>query len=389
MAAIPLFYNLRNLRVRKTTTAMTALGIALTVAVLLGIWALVTGLRSSLEVTGDPLHLIVMRQGSTSELVSILTDEKFQAIRRLDGVARLDGEPMVSNEVDYRGHAALAGRSRPRKATSTCAASRRWALRCARSRSSEGRWFDEGKREVVVGRGLHAIRAGTDIGDKIEFGRGDWDVVGIFDAGKSAFNSEVWAPGALATSDLGRGSTRSSILVSAQDEVAAKALVNRISDDQRLLLEAKFERDYYAAQMSSAMPVQVLGIFVAGIMAIGSCFAAMNTMYTAVARRNREIGVLQMLGFSRSSILISFMVESLLLSLLGGVIGVLLVLPLNGLNSRIGNFVTFSETTFQFEVTPLIMAMGIGFAAFMGVLGGVLPARMAARKDVLTSLRDL
>ena len=388
MAAIPLFYNLRNLRVRKTTTAMTALGIALTVAVLLGIWALVTGVRSSLEVTGDPLHLIVMRQGSTSELVSILTDEKFQAIRRLDGVARLDGEPMVSNEVvtvvtlPLRGDATQEGNINLRGISPM-------GIKMRKVKIAEGRWFDEGKREVVVGRGLHAIRAGTDIGDKISFGRGDWEVVGIFDAGKSAFNSEVWAPGALATSDLGRGSTRSSILVNAQDEVAAKALVNRISDDQRLLLEAKFERDYYAAQMSSAMPVQVLGIFVAGIMAIGSCFAAMNTMYTAVARRNREIGVLQMLGFSRASILISFMVESLLLSLLGGVIGVLLVLPLNGLNSRIGNFVTFSETTFQFEVTPLIMAIGIGFAAFMGVLGGVLPARMAARKDVLTSLRDL
>jgi putative ABC transport system permease protein len=141
--------------------------------------------------------------------------------------------------------------------------------------------------------------------------------------------------------------------------------------------------------MTSALPVQTLGIFVAAIMAIGSCFAAMNTMYTAVARRNREIGVLQMLGFSRWSILVSFVAESLLISLLGGIIGCLLVLPLNGVNTRMGNFVTFSETTFQFEVTPIIMAIGIAFAAFMGVLGGVLPARMAARKEVLASLRDL
>jgi putative ABC transport system permease protein len=388
MAAIPLFYNFRNLRVRKTTTAMTALGIALTVAVLLGIWALVTGLRSSLAVTGDPLHLLVMRQGSTSELVSIVTDEKFQAVRRLDGVARLDDEPMVSNEVvtvvtlPLRGDPTQEGNINLRGISPM-------GIKMRDVKIAQGRWFDEGKREVVVGRGLHAIRAGTDIGNKISFGRGDWEVVGIFDAGKSAFNSEVWAPGALATSDLGRGSTRSSVLVQAQDEVTARALINRISDDQRLLLDAQFERDYYAEQMSSAVPVQVLGMFVSGIMAIGSCFAAMNTMYTAVARRNREIGVLQMLGFSRGSILLSFVVESLLLSLLGGVIGCLLVLPLNGLESRIGNFVTFSETTFQFEVTPLIMAMGIAFAAFMGVLGGVLPARMAAHKDVLTSLRDL
>jgi putative ABC transport system permease protein len=388
MAAIPLFYNLRNLRVRKTTTAMTALGIALTVAVLLGIWALVTGLRSSLEVTGDPLHLIVMRQGSTSELVSIVTDEKFQALRRLDGVARLDGEPMVSNEVvtvvtlPLRGDATQEGNINLRGISPMGIKMRNVSI-------LQGRWFDEGKREIVIGRGLHAVRAGTEIGDKISFGRGDWEVVGIFDAGKSAFNSEVWAPGAFATSDLGRGSTRSSVLVRAQDAVAANALVNRISQDQRLLLEAKFERDYYAAQMTSAAPVQTLGILVAAIMAIGSCFAAMNTMYTAVARRNREIGVLQMLGFSRWSILLSFVVESLLLSVLGGLIGCLLVLPLHGVESRIGNFVTFSETTFQFEVTPLIMAVGIAFAAVMGVVGGFLPARMAARKDVLASLRDL
>lgn len=388
MAAIPFYYNLRNLRVRKTTTAMTALGIALTVAVLLGIWALVTGLRSSLAVTGDPLHLIVMRQGSTSELVSVITDEKFQALRRLEGVARLDDEPLVSNEVvtvvtlPLRGDATQEGNINLRGISPL-------GIKMRDVRIVQGRWFEEGKREVVVGRGLHAIRDNTDIGSKIAFGRGDWEVVGIFDAGKSAFNSEVWAPGSLATSDLGRGSTRSSVLVKAQDAVAAQALVNRISSDQRLLLEAKFERDYYAAQMTSALPVQTLGIFVSAIMAIGSCFAAMNTMYTAVARRNREIGVLQMLGFSRGSILVSFVVESLLLSILGGVIGCLLVLPLNGVESRIGNFVTFSETTFQFEVTAPIMGMGIAFAAFMGVLGGVLPARMAARKDVLASLRDL
>lgn len=388
MAAIPLFYNLRNLKVRKTTTIMTALGIALTVAVLLGIWALVQGLQSSLAVTGDPLHLLVMRQGSTSELVSIVTDEKFQALRRLEGIARLDGEPMVSNEVvtvvtlPLRGDPTQEGNINLRGVAPM-------GIKMRDVRIAEGRWFEEGKREIVVGRGLHAIRAGTEIGDKIEFGRGAWEVVGIFDAGKSAFNSEVWAPGALATSDLGRGATRSSVLVKAEDAVAVQALLNRVSDDQRLMLEAKTERAYYEAQMTSAMPVWTLGIFVSAIMAIGSCFAAMNTMYTAVARRNREIGVLQMLGFSRWSILVSFVFESLLLSLLGGVIGCLLVLPLNGVDTRMGNFVTFSETTFQFEVGLTTMAIGIAFAAFLGVLGGVLPARMASRKDILSSLRDL
>jgi ABC-type antimicrobial peptide transport system permease subunit len=213
--------------------------------------------------------------------------------------------------------------------------------------------------------------------------------VGVFDAGKSAFNSEIWGPGTLVTSDLGRGSTRSVILVRAQDEVTRQALVNRMAGDQRLLLEGKTERKYYEDQMSSAAPVQTLGIFISAIMAIGSSFAAMNTMYTAVARRAREVGILRVLGFSRGSILVSFLLESLLLSLLGGLLGLLLVLPLNGLEGRIGNFVTFSETTFEFEVTPVIAGLGLTFAAVMGVLGGILPARLAARQNILTSLREL
>ena len=159
-------------------------------------------------------------------------------------------------------------------------------------------------------------------------------------------------------------------------------------DDQRLQLEGRTEREYYAQQMTSAQPVELLGMIVAVIMAIGSSFAAMNTMYTAVARRTKEIGVLRMLGFSRGSILSSFLIESLLLSLLGGALGCLLVLPLNGFQGRIGNFVTFSETTFNFEVTATIMASGIAFAAIMGVLGGVLPARMAAKREILGAIRD-
>ena len=197
----------------------------------------------------------------------------------------------------------------------------------------------------------------------------------------------MWCDGNLATLDLGRDGTRSSALLRATDEAAAQAIVRRVRDDQRLLLEGQFEREYYEKQMTSAGPVQALGVFVALIMAIGSCFAAMNTMYTAVARRSREVGTLRLLGFSRGSILASFVLESLFLSLVGGVLGCLLVLPLNGLQSRIGNQLTFSETTFTFAVTPESVALGLGFAALMGVLGGLLPARLAAGRSILASLR--
>ena len=387
--AIPLSYNLRNLRVRKTTTVMTALGIALTVAVLLSILALVHGLRSSLEVTGHPLHLIVMRQGSTSELVSVVGMDKFQVVKFMEGIAQRDGDPMVSHEVVTVVSLKLRDDLTQDANVNVRGISPVGIKMRSGIRLQAGRWFETGKREVVVGRGTHAVRENTSIGDKIEVGRGQWKVVGVFDAGRSAFNSEIWADGNLLTNDLGRGGSRSTILVRAQDEVSAQALKNRMADDQRLQLEAKSEREYYAEQMASGEAVQGLGLFVAIVMAIGSSFAAMNTMYTAVARRSREIGVLRMLGFSRGSVLVSFVIESLLVSLLGGVIGCMLALPINGMKGRIGNFVTFSETTFDFHITPAIIAIGIAFSAIMGILGGVLPARMAARHDVLTSLRDL
>ena len=389
---IPISYNWRNLLVRKTTTAMTALGVALSVAVLVGIMALVDGLNGALAVTGDPLHIIVMRQGSTAELNSTVTREQFQNLKFLDGIASDAGEPMASLEVltvfnlpfrgspndvanvNVRGLPPMGVRLRERAGT----------LKIAR-----GRWFSPGRREVTVGRGIFEGNEGTSIGDKLNFGRGEWEVVGVFDAGASAFNSEIWADANLLAVDLGRGGTLSTALIRAADEVSAAALINSVSDDQRLLLEAMGERDYYAKQTVSGQPVQALGIFVAIVMAIGSSFAAMNTMYAAVARRSREVGVLRMLGFSRGSVLVSFLLESLLLSLLGGALGCILVLPLHGLGGRIGNFETFSITTFDLAITPQAVAVGMGFAAFMGVLGGVLPARMAARQDILGSMRNV
>ncbi len=389
---IPISYNLRNLLVRKTTTAMTALGVALSVAVLVGIMALVDGLNSALAVTGDPLHIIVMRQGSTAELNSTVTREQFQNLKFLEGIAKDGGEPMASLEVltvfnlPFRGSPDQVANVNVRGLPPMGVQLREHA---GVLKISQGRWFSPGRREVTVGRGIFEGNEGTSIGDTLNFGRGEWEVVGVFNAGKSAFNSEIWADANLLAIDLGRGGTLSVALIRAADEVSAAALINSVSDDQRLLLEAVGERDYYARQTASGQPVKALGIFVAVIMAVGSSFAAMNTMYAAVARRSREVGVLRMLGFSRGSVLLSFLIESLLLSLLGGIFGCILILPLHGFGGRIGNFVTFSITTFDFAITPEAVAVGMTFAAVMGVLGGVLPARMAARQDILGSMRNV
>ena len=385
---IPITYNIRNLLVRKTTTIMTALGVALTVAVMLGVGTLVEGLRTSLVAGGDPLHLIVMRQGSTAELVSIVTKEDFDVIKFSPGIAQRDGEPMASHEVVSVVNLPMRGDISSEANISVRGLSQMGINLRHDVELLEGRWFTPGKREMVVGRGVNGKRAGTDVGDKIFYGRGEWEVVGVFSAGQPSFNSEIWVDVNLAAADLGRGSSLSSVLVRAEDSAAAVALQNLMADDQRLGLEAERESEYYAKQMVSADPIRYLGMFVAVIMAIGSCFAAMNTMFAAVANRAHEIGVLRLLGFSRSSVLASFVLESLLLSILGGVLGCVLVLPLNGLEGRIGNFVTFAETTFQFRLTLDYVVGGLLFAATMGIMGGLLPAWLAARREVLSSLGD-
>ena len=367
---------------------MTALGVALTVAVMLGVGTLVEGLRTSLVAGGDPLHLIVMRQGSTAELVSIVSKEDFDVIKFSPGIAKRDGEPMASHEVVSVVNLPMRGDASSEANISVRGLSPMGINLRHDVELLEGRWFTPGKREMVVGRGVKGKRAGTDIGDTIFYGRGDWEVVGVFSAGQSSFNSEIWVDANLAGADLGRGSSLSSVLVRAEDSAAAAALQNLVADDQRLGLEAERESEYYAKQMVSADPIRYLGMFVAVIMAIGSCFAAMNTMFAAVANRAHEIGVLRLLGFSRTSVLSSFVLESLLLSILGGLLGCVLVLPLNGLEGRIGNFVTFSETTFQFRLTLDYVVGGLLFAATMGIMGGLLPAWLAARRQVLRSLGD-
>lgn len=216
-----------------------------------------------------------------------------------------------------------------------------------------------------------------------------WEVVGVMDGGESAVNSEIFGDLGQVSSDFNRQDGLSSVLVQAADSSVVPALINSMNDDQKLNVTAQTERSYYDAQTTAGAPLQFLGVFVSVIMAVGSSFAAMNTMYAAVARRSQEIGTLRVLGFSRGSILLSFLAESLLLSVLGGLLGCVLVLPLNNVSTGIGNFVTFSEIAFNFRVTPQIMLDGILFAMFMGAVGGLFPARMAARKEILTALREI
>jgi putative ABC transport system permease protein len=252
-----------------------------------------------------------------------------------------------------------------------------------------GRMFETGKREAIVGKGVADRYAVAGIGRKLRFGRGEWTVVGIFDAGRSAANSEIFADLNQVSADYNRSEILSSALVRATDAVAVQALINDLESDRRFNVIALPEKKYYEQQTVSATPVKAMGLFIAVIMAVGSSFAAMNTMYAAVARRSAEIGTLRVLGFSKGGILVSFLVESLLLSLAGGLLGCLLVLPLNNLQTGIGSFITFSEIQFAFRVSPEIMATGVIFALFMGAVGGLFPARSAAGKEILAALREV
>jgi putative ABC transport system permease protein len=385
--AIPLSYNLRNLVVRKTTTVMTALGITLTVAVLLAVLALLNGLRTAFQSSGDARQILVMRKGSTAELSSGVTREVFQDLKSMAGIAREDGEPIASLEmvtvINLPSVDSPDGMNVTLRGILPVGVKMRDGLKL-----QDGRWFQAGQREVVVGKSVAKRYPGAQLGKKLRFGRGDWEVVGVMDGGQSSVNSEILGDLNQVSSDFNRADGLSSVLLRATDEATVPALINSLNDDRRLGVEAQTEKSYYEAQTSSGALLQYLGIFISIIMAVGSSFAAMNTMYAAVARRAREIGTLRVLGFSRGSILFSFLIESLLLSALGGLLGCLLVLPLNNITTAVGSFVTFSEIAFNFRVSPQIMAAGLAFALVMGALGGLFPARMAARKEILTALRD-
>ncbi|MBI2457485.1 MAG: ABC transporter permease [candidate division NC10 bacterium] len=384
--AIPLTYNLRNLRVRAYSTVMTALSIGLVVAVFIGVTALARGLEEAFVTTGAPLNLVVLRQGSQVETSSVVRRDSLQVIKYLPGVA-VDsmGLPLVSPELIVllnlpkrdggQGNVIVRG-------VSTKGFELRPQVRLVR-----GRPVRPGLREILVGRAVAERFQDAEPGAALRFGRSLWRVVGVFDAGRTAFDSEIWSDESELAQDFDRADY-SSVLLRAESGPGLQAIQHRISEDRRLHLKALTEQAYYAEQTKAAGPIKVLGSFMAVVMAIGASFAVMNTMYAAVARRSREIGILRVLGFRPGSILLSFLAESLLLALVGGVVGCLLALPIHGLSTGTTNFRTFSEVSFAFRITPDLLLGGLAFSLVMGGLGGFLPARLASRQPMIETLRE-
>jgi putative ABC transport system permease protein len=385
--AIPISYNVRNLKLRKGLTVMTALGIALTVTTAIFLMALLAGLQRAFVTSGNPLNILVLRKGSEAELSGGFDASLFPTLTTLPGVAKdSHGQPMASGE--WVVVIVLPRKDGTGEVNVTVRGMMPDGLELRPSvKLVDGRWFQTGQREVVVSKSLRQRFSHANLGDSMEFGKGSWKVVGVFDAGGSAYESEVWGDVNQMASDFDRQGGFSSAYLRATDPIAADALKNRVSDDQRLKLEGVLETDYYAKQTSSGGPIKVIGIVVAFIMAIGSIFAAMNTMYAAVAYRGREIATLRVIGFSRPAILTSFVLESLMLSLLGALVGILLMLPFNGMQTGTSNQVTFSEVVFSLRITPMVAGLALAFALVMGLFGGLFPAWHAARQNILNALR--
>jgi putative ABC transport system permease protein len=384
---IPLTYNIRNLVVRKTTTLMTVAGIALTVAVLVSSLALVNGLRTTFANTGNPLQILVLRKGGNSELGSSVSRESYELLRTMSGIAKNNANESTAS-LEMVQVINLPSLDDPKGMNVTLRGLLPVGIAMRNVHLASGRWFQAGHREIVVGKSIAQRYPDTQLGRNLRFGKGDWLVVGIMDGGQSALNSEIWGDLNQVSSDYNREDNLSSILVRAIGPAEVPVLIKTIGADRQLNLTALSEPAYYASQTSSGAPLEFLGILVAIIMAIGSSFAAMNTMYAAVSRRSREIGTLRVLGFSRASILVSFLIEALLLSIAAGLLGCLITLPLNGVTTGVGNFFTFSEIAFHFRVGLSTMAIGVIFAAIVGAIGGFFPARNAAKKEILGALHE-
>ena len=385
--AIPIKYNLRNLRVRWATTLLTASSILLTVLVFVALMALATGLQKSLSTTGQPLNLIIMREGSQSEGTSSVARDSLQVIKYLEGIAKDEkGEPWVSPELLVLINLPRRGQTQGSNVTIRGLGPNSASLR-PQFKLLAGRYFRSGLREVIVSRRIAERFQDCALGDRLKFAKGYWTVVGVFDAGGTAYDSEIWADVNDLATDFDRDAY-STVMVRATDAGAVERLKNLIANDRRLHLKPVTEKEYYEGQTRFAAPIKALGLFIAVLMAVGACFAAMNTMYAAVARRTPEIGTLRVLGFSRGSILLSFLIESTLIAVVGGLPGCIVSLLFNGISTGTKNFATFSEVAFNFRVTPGLMLNGLIFAVLMGVLGGFFPAWRTAHENIVSALRS-
>jgi putative ABC transport system permease protein len=388
--AIPIVYNIRSVKARWTSSIVAVLGIAGTVGVFVAMLSLARGFRATLVSSGSPDNAIVMRAGATSEMMSGIKLEDIKILQDAPGIAHASDTPLVTSEV-------VVVAPFPLKSTGTDAnvqvrgVSANVLTIRKNVKIAEGRMFQPGLAELIVGKNASNSYSGLTLGNTVNFGGGHWQVVGVFDAGGSSFDSEVWCD-ARVLDDVYKRPTNifQSATVHLTSPDSYQQFKDAITSDRRLNFDVSREIDYYAKQSTSMTRlITVLGGLVAFVMAIGAVFGALNTMYSAVSERGREIATMRALGFGGGAVVFSFLVEALLISFIGGVIGCLAVLPLNGLTTGAMNWQTFSHLAFAFRITPVLLLGGIIFALLMGLLGGLPPAMRAAWRPVAVALREL
>ena len=387
--ALPLSYNVRNVRVRWHVTLLAISGISLVVAAFAVLMSMAEGFATALRSTGRLDNAIVVQPGSASELTSAVPLDHRNMILADDRVARgPDGQALAS--WDWVIVMSLPKRAdrQPTNVTLRGVSPRAFDVRGG-IRVVEGRTFTPGLDEVIVGRKILERVAGLELGQTLKYERKDFKVVGVFEAEGPAFESEVWGDYATLGSQFQRGAGSNSLVLRMRDAADIPALDKWIKAQPQMQLRALSERKYYEDQAGNlARILRVLANSVALIMGVGAVFGAMNTMYAIVAARTREIGTLRALGFSRRAILFSFIVESVFLALIGGVIGCALAFPMNGFTTGTAQTDSFSEIAFAFRISPQIIATAMAFAALMGLIGGLLPSFRASRMPITSALRE-
>jgi len=387
--ALPLYYNVRNVRVRWQLTLLAIGGIALVVAVFAVLMSMSAGFEAALRSTGRLDNAIVVQRGSGSELTSEVPLADRNMIVVDDRVTRDgQGRPLASWELVVVVGLPRAGDGQPANVTLSAVTPRAFEVRGGIT-VVEGRTFTPGLDEVIVGRKLTTRIAGLGLGDNVKYQQKLFRIVGFFESTGGAFESEVWGDYDTFAAIFQRGAGSNSLVVRMKDPATIPELDRWIRAQPQMQLQAVGERKYYEEQAGPlARMLRGLATFVAIVMGIGAVFGAINTMYAIVSARTREIGTLRALGFSRGAILASFLIESVILAVVGGAIGCLLAFPMNGFSTGTGQTQSFSEIAFAFRITPEIVLTGMAFAVVMGILGGLLPALRGARLPITSALRS-
>ncbi len=384
---VPFSYIFRNLWARKLTTALTAGGMALVVFVFAAVLMLDAGLKKTMVGTGRYDNVLVIRSGAETEIQSGLTRIQAALIESMPQVARgPNAEPMASKESLVLISLFKTGQDKASNIVTRGVSPMGIALR-PQVKIIQGRMFREGSSEIVVGRNINQEFDGTQLGQSIRFAQRDWTVVGVFDGGKSAFDSEVWGDVDQLMQSF-RRTNYSSMLVQLVKSDAFDAFAKDIAADIRLTVDVKREQLFYEDQSRNLSAfISFLGLLLSIVFSIGAMIGAAITMYSSVAMRTAEIGTLRALGFRRLSILVAFLTESLLLGLVGGVVGLFFATFLQAITVSTLNFQSFSQLAFSFTLTPTIVIQTVIFSLVMGFIGGFLPAMRAARMKIVDSLR--